>query len=147
PRLGEELRGERPHARRVEDKRQVARAVIAEREQDAVRPALHDPEAAEEQTRPVRDVRDGGGCTRRDLVHGAAASSRAHDRAATPRAPPRARLTGSSALGYPDPMRSPALDDVTAELVGNALDATDPAHAREVLLETLRRSWRADRAV
>jgi signal transduction histidine kinase len=56
-------------------------------------------------------------------------------------------LTASSALGYRDAMRSPALDDVTAELVGNALDAADPAHAREALLETLRRAWRADHAV
>ncbi len=44
-------------------------------------------------------------------------------------------------------MRSPALDDVTAELVGNALDAPDPAHALEAPLETLRRVWQADHAV
>src|SRR5262245_42784443 len=58
-----------------------------------------------------------------------------------------ARLTRSSALGYPDAMRSPALDDVTAELVGGALDAADPARARDALLETLRHAWRADHAL
>jgi len=44
-------------------------------------------------------------------------------------------------------MRSPALDVVTAELVGGALDAADPGHAREALLETLRDAWQADQAV
>ena len=44
-------------------------------------------------------------------------------------------------------MRSPAVDDVAAELVGGALDAADPAQARDALLETLRRAWRAEHAL
>jgi len=56
-------------------------------------------------------------------------------------------LTASSTLGYPDAMRSPALDDVTAELVSGALDAADPKQARDALLETVRRTWQADHAL
>src|SRR6266566_5132546 len=47
PCFRQELRRERPHAGRVEDDRQVACTVVAQREEQAVGPALHDAEAAE----------------------------------------------------------------------------------------------------
>src|SRR5439155_559157 len=111
PRLRQELRRERAHAGRVEDDRQVACAVVAQREEQAVGPALHDAEAAEEQRRPMRNIGHRGGGAPGDLVHRERLlAQRPHAQQRPPAVDPRA---GARLIWHPPTMD---LQAVIAEL-------------------------------